>query len=228
MHNAKILVRLDNPLTIFDNISSFSEAHFVLGLERYARPKRFFPHLENLGLLGMGGTGKVLALVLQLMMDNNLIIRFNLPISADFHYLRMMLATEAIVIPEDQQVFTAFSLTKIAQDMSLFLSDETVTDYNGEISIASYILGSRVCARHPQMTANPILPSKRRKAIGGKYTAASQLIGHSRNRELGFCEKLCPIEGYCRLIVPSGLYHTLGYLAPIDLIRPMLKSKGYI
>jgi hypothetical protein len=214
---------------IFQGVRDFHEIHFLIGIPRYAEPAKNFPHLENLGLIGFGGTGKVTALILSMLMDKGLIGQFLLPVSADIHYLRIFLACQAIKIPRRRNVVTAYTLSRVAREISLNRADPSVPRYNDDISIAAYLLGNRVCSRHPQMTANPILPEVRRKTAGGRYTPIEELCKLARrSKEMGSCAELCPIEEYCTLIVPSGPYHEFGYLAPVRKLRQVLAAKGFV
>ena len=187
-HNANIMFNLGGTLSPqLSAVTSFDEALYVFGTPKSAGAKNRFPNLQNLGFLGYGGTGKVMALILQMLMEQDLMAKFSLPVSADFHLLSIYLRSGAIVPPAE--VRTHYTLARLIRDLSLEMMPKNDIEYNNIISRATYQLGATVCPANPD------------EKTGSKHPSC---VG-------------CPIAKYCDQNVPKSNYHQKGYLEVIEV-----------
>ncbi|OGD62372.1 hypothetical protein A2215_02945 [Candidatus Berkelbacteria bacterium RIFOXYA2_FULL_43_10] len=226
IRNATILAK--EQIAFVDLVTGFRDfqtAHFVMSAPRWAGGTRRNTHLRYYDFYGMGGTGKVLTLFLQMLMDQKLIPRFNLPVLTDIHLLRIFTATRAV--KTDSGSILAYTLARMLRDLSLSKHPRDDPRFNVDLSRATYRLGQKFCSRHPQMTATPIPPEMRSK-VGKKspYTPIGDLLG-KRSDDMGKCvESECPLRKWCRDIVPSGAFYECQVVAPARLLKPWLEERG--
>lgn len=142
-HNAQIMCRINCLGSLLGTINDFGEALYVFGTPKSAGESKRFNHLKNLGLLGYGGTGKVLSLVMQMLIEEKLTESFHLPVSADFHLISIYLRTGAITPPLG--VKTHYTLARLVRDLSLEMMPKDDISYNNIISRATYQLGVTTC-----------------------------------------------------------------------------------
>ena len=142
-HNARVIYDIGTLEASLRNVNNFHEALCLFGTPKSAGPKKDLRHLHNLGLLGYGGTGKVLALVMQMLMEENLSNQFPLPVSADFHLISIYMRTGAI--SPVLGVKTHYTLARLIRDLSLEMMPKNDISYNNIISRATYQLGSAMC-----------------------------------------------------------------------------------
>lgn len=180
IHNSDALIKHfdGDPINIFTNRHSHRE---VWPLMR--------KHFK-----GFGGHGKVVSLFILFIQELGLIPNFTIPEPIDVHWLRICLLTEIAIVDQKDFDRSLFDRSHLIETLKTLTHEICETEGFDHILLcnALWLLGSNLCARHPQNTADkngiPIdkVPIK------------------------DWCEERCPICQYCKFTMPSVAYYTRG------------------
>ena len=197
--------------------------------------RRIDYYRTDVGFKGM--RRKIFSLFVIWLQEKNLIPIFPTPIPVDFHALRVMIATDIIRFEKVAKPFVCKNPKHPLQlegKLSLRISERFIDAVakwtqkfiweNGlshlDINPAVWVLSRSLCAEHFQ--------SGSRKGRISYIEANNLSAGYWPKKYKNPCD-YCPIESYCRWIVPSAPYYQWGLLVRLSerVAYPVRRLPGF-
>jgi len=194
-----------DPRNLLLDATSIEEVYDRMLIRRTASGK--FDANNCNGLLGF--REKMVSMIVFFWADRGLLEQASFPVPVDFHVLRLAVACELVVLPEDWDGYESDwkQLADVVRTLTQSYCTKTGQSWL-RLCDALWLLSGNVCHRHPDNTS-----------IVGKYEARRTKIDpinfswNSRWSQiyLNTCAR-CPAERWCVHAVPSAYYYRRGQL----------------
>jgi hypothetical protein len=191
-----------DPAKMFDGVTTFEQACAIL-MHQGRKPSLDTPQ----GFQGY--REKMVSMLLYFLMDAEIIPKFVIPVPVDFHVLRVCLATECIIVEDQQpgQRLYPEKVAPIAREITTAFCDETGTRPD-ELADALWLLSGTLCRE------NPFNYVKKGKYKARKTVLTFANVTWTIEQVDAFrrsCSR-CPVRLFCTGNWPSAPYYVRGEL----------------